>query len=185
MFTLLTRISAQIVKIEKWALILLAAAVTGLILLNVVTRSLDYAIYWIDELAIYAMIWLVMIGASTKIRARKGIAVTLMEGMVSNQIWSAFLLLVDVIIFCFALWLVWLSWIWFDPFALTKAGFDITKFTQQTFNFIYQEPTTTLSMSKYLIWLIMPITALSMSIHALVNLWERLTGTTPPIFELD
>ena len=185
MFRLLTRISAQIVKIEKWALIILATAVTGLILLNVVTRSLSYAIFWIDELAIYAMIWLVMIGASTKIRARKGIAVTLLEGMVGNRIWFRFLVVVDAIIFCFALWLIWLSWIWYDPFALIKAGFDITKFSEQSFNFIYQEPTTTLTVPKYLIWLIMPITALSMSLHALVNLSERLTGTAPPNFELD
>ena len=185
MLTLLARISEKIVKIEKWSLIILATAVTGLILLNVVTRSMSYAIFWIDELAIYAMIWLVMIGASTKVRARKGISVTLLEGFVGKKIWSICLLLVDVIVFCFAIGLIWLSWIWYDPYTLAIVGFDITKFSEQTFNFIYQEPTTTLTVPKFLIWLIMPITALSMSFHALVNLGERLTGTPPPTFELD
>jgi len=185
LIALLSRASGYLIRLERWALVFLAAAVTGLILLNVVTRSVDYAIYWVDELAIYAMIWLVMIGASTKIRARKGIAVTLLQPMVGERIWHVFLLLVDIVVLAFALGLIGLAWIWYDPVTFAGFGFDPAAFAAQTFNFVYQEPTTTLGLPKYLIWLIMPITALSMSLHATANLCERVAGVPAPTFDLD
>ena len=170
---LLNTTSLTIVKFERWALIFLASAVTGLILLNVVTRSLNFAIYWVDELAIYAMVWLVMIGASVTIRKRQGISVTLLEGIVGKRIWSLFLIAVDAIILTFCMALVWLSWIWFDPLTLMSFGFDTDAFSGITFNFIYDEPTLTIGVPKFLVWLVMPVTAVTMTVHAAHNLFSR------------
>ena len=166
-------LSSRLAAVERWVLIVLASLVTLLILLNVVTRSLDFAIYWVDELAIYTMIWLVMIGASTTVRSREGIAVTLLENVVGRRAWSFLLLLVDLIKLLFALTLIWLSWIWYDPLTLMSAGFDTQVFSGNTFNFIYDEPTLTIGVPKFVVWLVMPVTAITMTIHSASNLISR------------
>ncbi|MBL4877192.1 MAG: TRAP transporter small permease subunit [Cohaesibacteraceae bacterium] len=166
--------STKIASLERYILIVLAASVTLLILLNVVTRSLSVAIYWVDELAIYAMIWLVMIGGSSTIRSRQGISVTLLEGIVGVKAWKAMLMIVDAIILLFSITLVWLSWIWYDPLTLLSLGFDTAAFSGSTFNYIYDEPTLTIGMPKFLIWLIMPFTAITMTVHSISNLFTSL-----------
>ncbi len=165
-------------------MMILAASVTGLILLNVVTRSLDYALYWVDELAIYAMIWMVMIGASMMVRLRKGIAVTLLDGVLAASMRKGLSTMVDLVVFLFAASLIWLSFLWYDPVSLIRFGFDFQAFSAETFNFIYEEPTTTLGIRKYWVWLVMPITAVTMALHALVNLLEKVTGRTAALPEM-
>lgn len=165
--------SAKVYKLERFMLILLASLVSLLVLLNVVTRSLNYAIYWFDELAIYAMIWLVMIGASVTTKRRMGIRVTLLEEMVGESMWNAMLLIVDIIILLFGLLLIWLAWMWYDPFTFMAFGFDRDTFSAGTFNYIYDEPTLTIGVPKFLVWLVMPFTAITMSIHAAANLVSR------------
>ena len=180
MLALLQTLSRGIYRVEIAALVALAAGVTGLILLNVVTRSLDFAIYWVDELAIYAMIWLVMIGASVTVRTRKGIAVTLADAFLSERVNTVLKWIVDVLVLGFALFLIWAAWIWYDPIGLIRAGLDTDAFTQSTFNFIYQEPTLTIGVPKYWVWMVMPVTALAMSVHAMTNIAERIAGTSDP-----
>lgn len=170
---ILNVLSFRLAAIERWVLIVLASMVTLLILLNVVTRSLNFAIYWVDELAIYTMIWLVMIGASTTVRSREGIAVTLLENVVGKRAWSFLLVTVELIKLLFAMTLIWLSWIWYDPLTLMSAGFDTKLFSGNTFNFIYDEPTLTIGVPKFIVWLVMPVTAITMTIHSASNLFSR------------
>ena len=184
MLAFLQKISGGILKFEKVVLIFLAAAVTGLILLNVVTRSVDFALYWVDELAIYSMIWMVLIGASMIVRLRKGIAVTILEEMLSQSMKNRMALVVDFVILAFALVLLWMCYLWYDPATLVSVGFDLAEFSADSFNFIYEEPTNTLGIPKFWIWLIVPVVSLTMSVHALVNFLERLlhrTTTAPEI----
>lgn len=168
--------SNSIASFERWMLIILASSVTLLILLNVVTRSVDFAIYWVDELAIYAMVWMVMIGASVTIQKRQGISVTILEGILGERLWGVFLLIVDLIIAAFCIVLIWLSWIWYDPFTLISVGFDTDAFSSKTFNYIYDEPTLTIGLPKYVIWLVMPLTAVTMTVHAINNLVDRVNS---------
>jgi hypothetical protein len=65
-----------------------------------------------------------------------------------------------------------LSWQWYDPVALIKSGFDLDIFRQTTFKFIYSEPTNTLGIGKFWVWLAVPIMAIAMSVHAVANLLE-------------
>ena len=51
---------------------------TALILLNVVTRYSHFPIYWIDESAVYCVVWLTFIGASAMTRLRLDFAVTML-----------------------------------------------------------------------------------------------------------
>ncbi|MEP3246335.1 MAG: TRAP transporter small permease subunit [Sneathiella sp.] len=184
MLGILQKISLVALLAEKQVMIVLAAAVTGLILLNVITRSASYALYWVDELAIYAMIWMVMIGASMMVRLRKGIAVTLIDGLLGLSLRKVLSIVVDLIVFLFSTILFWLSLLWYDPFTLAAFGFDLQAFSGETFNFIYEEPTTTLGIRKFWIWLVMPVTAVTMTIHALVNLLEKITGRIAALPEM-
>lgn len=165
---------------ERVALIVLTAAITLLILLNVVTRSVGQALFWVDETAIYTMIWAVFIGASMQLRLGSAIAVDLVPVMLGRRGRAALRLVVDVIVLLFALALVWLAWIWYDPAGLAAAGFDRSALSMTTFNFIYEEPTVTIGAPKFLFWLIIPIFAVSLTIHAAANLVETLKGEARP-----
>lgn len=177
------RISAAILRVEAVALTVLMGAVAGLILLNVVTRTLGMALFWVDEAAIYAMIWMVLIGASVQLRTGSAIAVDLVAGIVPQGARRALAVTVSMLVLAFALTLAWLSWIWFDPMGIARAGFDAQAHSAATFNFIYQEPTVTVGIPKFLVWLIVPTIAATMSVHALANLVDAWRGRAQPKIE--
>lgn len=156
------------------------AAVTGLILLNVVTRTAGMALFWVDEAAIYAMIWAVFIGASMQIRLGAAIAVDLVPPLLPAGARRALAVLVAVLVLEFACTLLWLSWIWYDPLGLARVGFDIAAFSGATFNFIYAEPTVTVGVPKFLVWLVVPLVAATMTLHAFANLTDVLAGRDGP-----
>ncbi|XWN31424.1 MAG: TRAP transporter small permease subunit [Devosia sp.] len=174
------RLSAIVLKVETKVLIALTAAITLLILLNVVTRSAGMALFWVDEAAIYTMIWAVMVGASMQLRLGLAISVDLVPHMLGEKGRKTLSLVVDILVLVFALALVWLSWIWFDPVGIALAGFDASAFSGTTFNFIYQEPTVTVGIPKFYIWLIMPILGVTLSIHAMANIADALAGRARP-----
>lgn len=83
--------------------------------------------------------------------------------------------LVDLIVLCFALFMLWFCWRWFSPLELARQGFDFRAFQGATFNFIYDEPTTTLGIKKVWVWSIMWIFALGATVHSLANVFRRRT----------
>jgi hypothetical protein len=74
--------------------------------------------------------------------------------------------------------MVWFCWRWFNPWALAQNGFDVMAFQGATFNFIYAEPTSTLGVPKWLIWMVMPIFSGGVLLHATAHL---LTFARPEI----
>ena len=78
----------------------------------------------------------------------------------------------DAVLLGFAVALLVLCWTWYDPVALVRAGFDSDRFALETFKFIYTEPTNTIGIPKYWVWLAVPAMSTGMSIHALANLVE-------------
>ena len=140
-----------------------------LILLNVVTRALNVALFWVDELAIYAMIWAFMLGAAATVRTRQGIAIALVRDYLDprGRAWLA--LVSDTFVVLFSLSLVAFNWLWFDPLLLYAVDFEIPEFIRASFNFIYKEQTATLGIAKWWVWLIMPLMAILMSWHAVAN----------------
>ncbi|MEM6847141.1 MAG: TRAP transporter small permease subunit, partial [Pseudomonadota bacterium] len=176
-------ISAALLRVERVVLIALTLAVTVLILLNVVTRSTGMALFWVDEAAIYTMIWAVFVGASMQVRLRAAISVDLVPMALGDTAKRVLGFMVDLLVLSFALTLIWLSFIWYDPIGLAQAGFDFGAFAGATFNFIYDEPTVTVGIPKFLIWLIMPILGLTLTVHSFANLADRLTGTPGPELE--
>lgn len=171
-FRWLTRISNALLALEKRLVVLLVAALLSLILLNIVTRELQAALFWVDELAVYAMVWMAFIGASAMVRMRTGVAVTLVADLMPPALQRALARLVDAIILVLAITLLVLCWLWYDPIALARSGFDFERFAETTFKFIYGEPTSTIGIPKFWVWLAVPVMAIGMTVHALANLVE-------------
>lgn len=171
------RISAAWARIELACAATLAAAITLLILLNVVTRSFGTALFWVDELAIYAMAWMTFLGASAALHFGHSVAVTILTDAMPAPLRRATAKLVDVIVLIFALVMIWFCWRWFAPLGLAQQGFDIKAFQGATFNFIYAEPTTTLGIKKAWVWSVMWLFALGAALHATANLLGQ--GATP------
>lgn len=170
---MLFRISAAWARVELWCAAGLALTVTLLILLNVVTRSMGNALFWVDELAIYAMAWMTFLGASAAFHHRTAISITMVPDAVSPRIAAIIRKVVDAIVFAFALAMLWFCWRWFMPLELVRAGFDVATFQGQSFNFIYAEPTLTLGVPKYVFWLVMWLFALGTTLHSAMHLLAR------------
>ncbi len=167
---MLYRLSAVWARIELWCAAVLAICVTALVLLNVVTRTAGSALFWVDELAIYAMIWMTFLGASAALHHRNAVAVTLLPDAVSPKAKAVIVQAVNIVVFAFALAMLWFCWRWFLPLELAGADFDIKAFQSQTFNFIYAEPTSTLGYPKYLFWSVMWLFAIGAVLHSTMHL---------------
>ena len=165
-----SRVSNVVLALEKRLLTALAGALVVLVLLNIVTRAAGAALFWVDELAIYAMIWMALIGASAMVRMRTGVAVTIVTDLLPGALRPVAYKVVDAILLGFAITLLVLCWQWYDPVALLESGFDLEVFAENTFKFIYIEPTSTLGIRKFWVWLAVPLMAFAMTIHALANL---------------
>jgi len=176
---MLYRMSAAWARVELWTAAILAVCVTLLVLLNVVTRNTGNALFWVDELAIYAMAWMTFLGASAALHHRNSVAVTLIPDAVSPTVKAVIFKAVDIVVFAFALAMLWFCWRWFMPLDLARAGFDVKAFQGKTFNFIYAEPTLTLGVPKYMFWLVMWLFALGATLHSTMHLFSRYKQDTP------
>lgn len=173
---MLHRLSAGWAKVELFCAAVLAGVVTVLILLNVVTRSMRMAIFWVDELAIYAMVAMAFLAASAAIERREAIAITLIVDAVRPKLRRLFWLFVDVVTLGCAVFLLYICWTWFRPDVLWQVGGDFRAFQRQTFIFTYAEPTSTLGVRKFWFWLVVPAFATGLFLHGLSNLVKTLRG---------
>src|SRR6478735_8214578 len=166
--------SAGLLAFERLALMGLMYLLTALILVNVVTRYSHFPIYWIDESAVYSVVWLTFIGASAMTRMRLDFAVTMLTERFSERGAAIFRVVATLGVLLFGIGLLVMCWLWLDPVGIAQAGFDAREYAGQSFNFIYTERTQTLNWPTWVIYLIMPLFAFSMSLHALANLFEDL-----------
>ena len=167
----LRRLSDTVAIIEAPLAGLLIAVVFGLLIANVVTRALTIPVYWIDELAIYAMIWSAFLGASFCLNRKSHIAVTLLADMVPRRFTRIFAVASNALLVAFFLIFAFVLWQWFDPLTLLASG-SLSAFSQATFNFMYEEPTTTIGFRKVWFWLILPVFCLTGLLHTLTTLVE-------------
>lgn len=171
-------LSARLLAAERVAVAALMFLLTGLILLNVVTRYSGVALYWVDESAVYSVVFLTFIGASAMTRLRLDFAVTILTERFSSRGVRIAKVAATSIVLLFGVTLLWLCVLWLDPAGLARAGFDAKELAARTFNFIYTERTQTLNWPVWALYLIMPLFALSMTIHSAANLLEDL-GLVP------
>jgi TRAP-type C4-dicarboxylate transport system permease small subunit len=167
-------LSGRWLRLEHKAIQGLMFLLAGLILLNVATRYAGHPIYWIDESAVYSVVWLTFIGASAMTRMRLDFAVTMLTERFSERGAAIFRAVATSGVLLFGIGLLVMCWLWLDPVGIARAGFDAREYAGRSFNFIYTERTQTLNWPTWVIYLIMPLFALSMSLHALANLFEDL-----------
>lgn len=175
----LQSLSAALMAVERLAIMGFMFLLTGLILLNVVTRYTGMPIYWIDESSVYSVVWLTFIGASAMTRLRLDFAVSMLTERLSERGQKTAKVIATGMVVVFGLSLAAMCWLWMDPVGIARAGFDARAFAGETFNFLYTERTQTLNWPTWMLYLILPIFAVSMTIHGLANLVEDL-GLVPP-----
>lgn len=168
----LVAVSEGLLRAERAAVTALMALLFALILLNVCSRYGGFPIFWVDEAAVFAVVWLTFIGASAMSRLRLDFAVTLLTDAVPTRVlpWLRraaagvnLLFMVSLVVMC--------AW-WLDPLGLARAGLDAKAFAGETFNFIYTERTQALGWPTWVFYAVMPLFALCASVHALANFVE-------------
>jgi TRAP-type C4-dicarboxylate transport system permease small subunit len=167
-------LSARLLAAERIAVAGFMFLLTGLILLNVVTRYAGVSLYWVDESAVYSIVILTFIGASSMTRLRLDFAVTLLTERFPARGVRIAKVMATAIVLTFGLTLLWLCVLWLDPVGMARAGFDARELAARTFNFIYTERTQTLNWPVWALYMIMPVFALSLVIHSAANLLEDL-----------
>jgi TRAP-type C4-dicarboxylate transport system permease small subunit len=170
--------SALLLRIERALITGFMALLMGLVLLNVVTRYAGRSIYWVDESAVYSVVWLTFIGASAMTRLRLDFAVTMLTEKLSEGAQRRARIIATTGVCIFGVLLGWMCWLWLDPLGIVRAGFDAREFAAQSFNFVYTERTQTLNWPTWVLYLIMPIFSVTITIHALANLIEDM-GLAP------
>jgi TRAP-type C4-dicarboxylate transport system permease small subunit len=78
----------------------------------------------------------------------------------------------------FGVGLAVMCWLWLDPVGYAQAGFDAKAYAGQSFNFVYTERTQTLNWPTWVLYLIMPLFAATLTLHASANILEDL-GIVP------
>ena len=179
-FAAMIGLSEALLKVEKAAVAGFMMLLTGLILLNVVTRYTGMPLYWVDEAAIYAVVWLTFLGASAMTRLRLDFCVTLLTERLSPGLAQAAQVAATLLLVVFGLALAAMCWVWMDPVGIAAAGFDAREFAGQSFNFLYTEQTQTLRWPTWVVSLVLPLFSVSMIIHGLANLAEDLKLVPAP-----
>ena len=179
-FVAIIGLSEALLKVEKAAVAGFMMLLTGLILLNVATRYTGMPLYWVDEAAIYAVVWLTFLGASAMTRLRLDFCVTLLTERLPPHLAQAAQVTATVLLVGFGLALAAMCWVWMDPVGIAAAGFDAREFAGRSFNFLYTEQTQTLRWPTWAVSLVLPLFAVSMVIHGLANLAEDLKLVPAP-----
>ena len=165
-------LSRKLLAAERFAVAGFMFLLTALILLNVVTRYTGVPLYWVDESAIYSVVFLTFIGASAMTRLRLDFAVTMLSERLSPRGARLSKIAASAIVLLFSVALLWMCILWLDPVGIARAGFNARDFAGETFNFIYTERTQTLNWPVWILYLIMPIFSVSMIVHSAANLLE-------------
>ena len=166
--------SSAVLRVERWLLLGLMVLLMVLILVNVATRYTGMPIYWIDEAAVYSVVWLTFIGGSAMTRLRMDFAVTLLSDRLGPRPARALKVLAGGGVLFFGIALLAMCWIWMDPLGIARAGFDAREYAAESFNFLYTERTQTLNWPTWLLQTVLPLFAATLTLHAAANLVEDL-----------
>jgi TRAP-type C4-dicarboxylate transport system permease small subunit len=174
MSSLVLDASGFVLRVERLLILALMALLMVLILVNVATRYSGVPIYWIDEAAVYSVVWLTFVGGSAMTRLRMDFAVTLLTDKLGARAARIVKHAAGGGVLVFGLAMLWMCWIWMDPVGIARAGFDAKEFAANSFNFLYTERTQTLNWPTWLLQTILPLFAFTLSLHAAANLIEDL-----------
>jgi TRAP-type C4-dicarboxylate transport system permease small subunit len=120
-------------RVNRWALILLLAAMAVIVFANVVLRyTTSQSIEWAEEVARYLMIWLTFLGAGPVLRYGGHIAVENLQDSLPPRAATALRALIAVLLFGFFGFMVW-----YGVLYVERAQFQMTPTTQISMAWIY------------------------------------------------
>ena len=166
--------SDGVLRCERHLLTGLMGLLIALVMRNVVTRYGGIPLYWVDEASVYCVVWLTFIGDSAMTRLRHNFAVPLLPDKLGARAVRIAKAAASGGVLVLGLALLAMCWVYMDPVGLARYGFDAKEFAAESFNFLYTERTQTLNWPVSAIQLILPIFAVTLSLHALANLIEDL-----------
>ena len=118
---------------NRWALILLLAAMSVIIFVNVAMRYLtNQSLEWAEEVSRHMMIWLTFLGAGPVLRYGGHIAVDNLQDAMPTMLARATRMLVALLLFAFFGIMIWYGWLY-----MQRAMFQLTAVTQIPFGYIY------------------------------------------------
>ena len=118
---------------NRWALIVLLAAMACIIFTNVALRYLtNQSIEWAEEVTRHMMIWLTFLGAGPVLRYGGHIAVDNMQDALPQIMAKAVRLFVAALLFAFFGFMIWYGWLY-----MGRTMFQLTAATQVPFAYIY------------------------------------------------
>ena len=153
----------------------MVAAILGLLLANVISRTAGRPLIWTDELAVHLMVVLAFVGASLAIGMGGHMVIGLLPDRFGTRGRARLALLADLSVLAFLLVMSFILWRWFDLPGLFRAGSGAA-LAEQSFNFIYTDPTNTLGMRKLWFWLALPLSCTTALIHCVASLHGNLKG---------
>lgn len=118
---------------NRWALILLLAAMSVIIFTNVVLRyTTSQSLEWAEEVSRHMMIWLTFLGAGPVLRYGGHIAVENLQDALPRPAAVALRIVVAGLLFAFFGFMVWYGWLY-----MQRTLFQLTPVTQIPFAYIY------------------------------------------------
>lgn len=118
---------------NRWALILLLAAMSVIIFTNVVLRyTTSQSLEWAEEVSRHMMIWLTFLGAGPVLRYGGHIAVENLQDALPRPLAIALRAFVAALLFAFFGFMVWYGWLYME-----RTMFQLTAVTQIPFAYIY------------------------------------------------
>lgn len=118
---------------NRWALILLLAAMAIIIFVNVALRYLtNQSIEWAEEVSRHMMIWLTFLGAGPVLRYGGHIAVENLQDALPRTLAIALRVVVAALLFAFFGFMIWYGWLY-----MGRTMFQMTAATQVPFAYIY------------------------------------------------
>jgi len=166
----IAKLDETLARVERIGAAGFCAIVFVLITCAVIVRYLRIPIFWIDEVAVFAMVWMAFLSAAHAVFSNEHIAVSFAADYLPNPLSAVAAIIVNATMVGLGLVFCALAWLWFDPIVFAAAGFDAGAFGEATLNFIYSEPTASFQAPKALFWAIMPIFSLLFLFHASVRL---------------
>ena len=129
----MNKLENAFVELNKWALILLLAAMSVIVFANVSLRYLtNFSIPWAEEVARYMMVWMTFIGAGLTLRYGGHVAIGNLMDALSPR---AQRMLRAIIVVCLLAFFVVMIWIGYG-YAM-RMRFQLTPATRIPFSYIY------------------------------------------------
>ena len=87
MFKSIAVLNSVLASAVRWMIILLMAAMTGVVFIQVIFRYLlDYSLSWSEELSRFAFIWLCFLGTAYLVLGNRHLRVTIVEDIVPRGV---------------------------------------------------------------------------------------------------